>query len=140
MYAIVDIETTGSHAHANGITEIAIVLHDGEKIEGRYETLINPGYRIPPYVSQLTGITNEMTSAAPCFNDVATEIYNLLQNRIFIAHNVNFDYSFIKYHLRVAGYEWMPKKLCTLKLSRKHFLKCINTGLGIFVVHWTYRL
>ena len=78
MYAIVDIETTGSHPNENGITEIAIVLHDGEKIEGRYETLINPGYKIPYYVSQLTGITNAMTETAPCFNNVATEIYNLL--------------------------------------------------------------
>jgi len=130
MYAIVDIETTGSHPNENGITEIAIVLHDGEKIEGHYETLINPGCAISPYVVQLTGITNAMTATAPCFDDVATEIYNLLQNRIFIAHNVNFDYSFIKYHLRAAGYEWMPKKLCTLKLSRKAFPDKHKYGLG----------
>jgi DNA polymerase-3 subunit epsilon len=130
MYAIVDIETTGSHAHQNGITEIAIVLHNGEQVEGRYETLINPGYRIPSYVSQLTGITNEMTATAPPFEEVANKIYNLLQNRIFIAHNVNFDYSFIKHHLRVAGYEWMPKKLCTLKLSRKAFPDKHKYGLG----------
>jgi len=130
MYAIVDIETTGSHPNENGITEIAIVLHDGEKIEGHYETLINPGCAISPYVVQLTGITNAMTATAPCFDNVATEIYNLLQNRIFIAHNVNFDYSFIKYHLRAAGYEWMPKKLCTLKLSRKAFPDQHKYGLG----------
>jgi len=130
MYAIVDIETTGSQPEDNGITEIAIVLYNGEEVEGRYETLINPGYPIPPFVVQLTGITNSMTAVAPPFTDVAHKIYNLLNNRIFIAHNVNFDFSFIKHHLRAAGYEWSPKKLCTLKLSRKAFPGLPKYGLG----------
>ncbi|WP_153799373.1 exonuclease domain-containing protein [Foetidibacter luteolus] len=130
MYAIVDIETTGSHAHNNGITEIAIVLHDGQAIEGRYETLVNPGVPIPPYVSHLTGITNNMVATAPPFTEVAGNIFRLLNGRIFIAHNVNFDYSFIKYHLRVSGYEWNPRKLCTLRLSRKAFPGFQRYGLG----------
>ena len=130
MYAIVDIETSGSHPADNGITEIAIVLYDGEQVEGRYETLVNPGCPIPPFVVQLTGITNEMAEAAPAFSEVAHKVFNLLSNRIFIAHNVNFDYSFVKYHLRAAGYEWTPKKLCTLKLSRKAFPGLPKYGLG----------
>ncbi|MBG9377603.1 GIY-YIG nuclease family protein [Panacibacter sp. DH6] len=130
MYAIVDIETTGSHPEGNGITEIAIVLYDGEQVEGRFSTLVNPGYPIPPYVVQLTGITNAMTAVAPPFTEVAERVYNLLNNRIFVAHNVNFDYSFIKYHLRVAGFEWTPRKLCTLKLSRKAFPGFVKYGLG----------
>lgn len=130
MYAIVDIETTGSHAQNNGITEIAILLHNGKEIEGRYETLINPGYSIPKYVAALTGITNEMVALAPRFEEVAVNIYNLLHNRIFIAHNVNFDYSFVKYHLRRANYEWSAKKLCTLRLSRKAFAGLARYGLG----------
>ncbi len=111
MYAIVDIETTGGHASANGITEIAIVLHDGEKVTRRYETLINPQRNIPIYISALTGITNEMVVRAPLFSEVAAEIFNLLHNRIFIAHNVNFDYSFLKYHLAAFGYDLNCKKL-----------------------------
>ncbi|MEP6845914.1 MAG: exonuclease domain-containing protein [Panacibacter sp.] len=129
MYAIVDIETTGSHPQGNGITEIAIVLYDGEKVEGRFSTLVNPGYPIPPFVVQLTGITNAMTAVAPPFEEVAHKVYSLLTNRIFVAHNVNFDYSFIKYHLRTAGLEWMPRKLCTLKLSRKAFPGMLKYGL-----------
>ena len=99
MYANVDIETSGSHPSDNGITEIAIVLHNGEEVEGRYETLVNPGCPIPAFVVQLTGITNDMAEAAPAFNAVAHQIFNLLCNRIFLSHNVNFYYSFIKYHL-----------------------------------------
>ena len=130
MYAIVDIETTGSHPDSNGITEIAIVLHNGTEVEGRYETLINPGYKIPPFITYLTGITNESVSTAPGFSEVAFPIFNLLNNRIFIAHNVNFDYTFIRHHLMECGYHWLPKKLCTLKLSRKAFPGLQKYGLG----------
>lgn len=130
VYAIVDIETTGSHPDKNGITEIAIVLHNGTEVEGRYETLINPGYPIPSYISYLTGITNEAVSKAPDFSEVALNIFNLLSNRIFIAHNVNFDYTFIRHHLMESGYHWLPKKLCTLKLSRKAFPGLQKYGLG----------
>jgi DNA polymerase-3 subunit epsilon len=130
VYAIVDIETTGSHPDKNGITEIAIVLHDGTNIEGRFETLVNPGYKIPAYITYLTGISNETVAAAPFFSEVAEQIYNLLNNRIFIAHNVNFDYTFIRHHLMDNGYHWLPKKLCTLKLSRKAFPGIQKYGLG----------
>lgn len=130
MYAIVDIETTGSHPESNGITEIAIVLHNGKEIEGKYEKLINPVYPIPPYVSFLTGISNRMVSVAPLFEELAQDIYRLLKDRIFIAHNVNFDYSFIQYHFKTCGYDWKPRKLCTLKLSRKVFPGHHKYGLG----------
>ena len=130
MYAIVDIETTGSHPDKNGITEIAIILHNGKEVEGRYETLVNPGYAIPSFITYLTGISNETVASAPPFSAVAQRIHNLLSNRIFIAHNVNFDYTFIRHHLQANGYHWLPKKLCTLKLSRKAFPRLQKYGLG----------
>jgi len=130
MYAIVDIETTGSHPSENGITEIAIILHNGREVEGRYETLINPGRRIPYYITHLTGITNDIVALAPEFSEVALPIFNLLNNRIFIAHNVNFDYTFIRHHLMENGFHWTPKKLCTLNLSRKAFPGLHKYGLG----------
>ena len=121
MYAIVDIETTGSHAHNNGITEIAIVLYNGKEIESRYSSLVNPGYKIPRFVAALTGISEEMVAVAPPFSQIAETVFNHLDGRIFIAHNVNFDYSFIKYHLKEAGYEFNARKLCTVRLSRTAF-------------------
>ncbi|MEX8548911.1 MAG: exonuclease domain-containing protein [Mucilaginibacter sp.] len=119
MYAIVDIETTGGHASANGITDIAIVLHDGEKVYHQFQSLINPQQPIPIYIQALTGINNDMVKEAPTFAEAAQEIYNLLQEKIFIAHNVNFDYSFVRYHLAAAGFNLDSKKLCTVRLSRK---------------------
>lgn len=130
MYAIVDIETTGGHASANGITEIAVIIHDGAKVIRRYETLINPQRNIPVYISALTGISNEMVARAPLFSEVAAEIFSLLHDKIFIAHNVNFDYSFLKYHLSACGYELQCKKLCTVRLSRKVFPGLISYSLG----------
>ena len=94
MYAIVDIETTGSYASANGITEVAIYVYDGKKIVDQFETLINPGQPIPRYIQSFTGITDEMVANAPEFEKVADKIFQLLNENVFIAHNVNFDYSF----------------------------------------------
>lgn len=130
MYAIVDIETTGGHAASNGITEIAIYLHDGRKVFKKFNSLVNPGYPIPPYISALTGITDEMVAGAPSFEDLAEEIFGLLSGNIFVAHNVNFDYSFVKHHLKSSGYDLQEKKLCTIRLSRKVFSGMPSYSLG----------
>ena len=130
MYAIVDIETTGSYAANNGITELAIVLHDGNKITDRFETLINPGTAIPHYVQVLTGIRPDMLEHAPVFADVAAQVHDMLKDVIFVAHHVNFDYSFIKYQLETCGYELDTKKLCTVRLSRRIFPGLSGYSLG----------
>lgn len=130
MYAIVDIETTGGHASANGITEIAIIIHDGTQITQRYSTLINPLIPIPVYIQALTGINDEMVSSAPTFNEVAAEIFTLLQDKVFVAHNVNFDFSFLRYHLGAAGFVLQSKKLCTVRLSRKIMPGLSSYSLG----------
>ncbi|MBB6235706.1 DNA polymerase-3 subunit epsilon [Pedobacter sp. AK013] len=119
LYAVVDIETTGGHASANGITEVAINIHNGNKIVESYTTLINPKQPIPVHITALTGISDNMLLDAPTFEDVALQIYQLLNDKIFVAHNVNFDYSFLKHHLAAAGYDLQCKKLCTVRLSRK---------------------
>jgi DNA polymerase III subunit epsilon len=130
MYAIVDIETTGSYSAANGITEISIQVFDGTAVVEKFETLINPGQTIPDYIQAMTGISNEMVSDAPSFADIAEKIYNILHDKIFIAHNVNFDYSFIHGHLRAHGFELNSKKLCTVRLSRKIFPGFPSYSLG----------
>ncbi|MCX6320092.1 MAG: exonuclease domain-containing protein [Bacteroidetes bacterium] len=130
MYAITDIETTGGYAAANGITEISIHLHDGQSLVGKFETLINPGQPIPYYIQSMTGITDKMVAGAPRFEEVAEKIYNLLHDKIFVAHNVNFDYSFIKSHLKESGFDLNSKKLCTVRLSRKIFPGLPSYSLG----------
>lgn len=130
MYAIVDIETTGGHASANGITDIAIVVYDGTTIVKRFHSLVNPGVPIPYFIQSLTGISNEMVREAPAFQEIAKEVHDILSANIFVAHNVNFDYSFLKYHLSSAGYDLQCKKLCTVRLGRKIFPGLPSYSLG----------
>lgn len=129
-YAIVDIETTGGYAAANGIIEISVQVFDGENVIETFETLINPGQVIPKYIQAFTGITNEMVEDAPRFEDVAEKVYTILQGNVFVAHNVNFDYSFIKNHLEHCGYTLNVKKLCTVRLARQIFPGFPSYSLG----------
>ncbi len=130
MYAIVDIETTGGYAAANGITEIAVYIHDGERVVKHFETLINPQRDIPRFITGLTGIDDDMVADAPAFDEVADVLFDLLNDKIFIAHNVNFDYSFLKHHFKEAGYELTAKKLCTVRLTKKVFPDLPSYSLG----------
>lgn len=132
MYAIVDIETTGGHASAHGITEIAVVIHDGKQVVKRFQTLVNPCAPIPPYIQALTGIDNHMVQSAPVFNTLAPQIFDLLNGHIFVAHNVNFDYSFMHHHLQLAGFNLQCSKLCTVRLGRKIFPGLPSYSLGKF--------
>lgn len=119
MYAIVDIETTGGYADNHRITEIAIYHHNGIEVTDHFHTLVNPGREIPYYITGLTGITSEMVLDAPPFEEVAEDIFRLLDGRVFVAHNAHFDYSFLKKEFEQAGINWQAKKLCTVRLSRK---------------------
>lgn len=129
-YAIVDIETTGGHASGNGITEIAIYIHDGREVIQRYETLVDPLQDIPVYITALTGIDNDMVRRSPSFSSIAQQVYELLKGRVFVAHNVNFDYSFVKHQLQGAGYEYSAPKLCTVRLSRTCWSGLQSYSLG----------
>lgn len=130
LFAIVDIETTGGSPADSGITEICAVITDGQKVIQVFETMINPGVPIPRYISSLTGITDAMIENAPTFATIASELYHLLHDKIFIAHNVNFDFGFLKSAFGALGYSFMPMKLCTVKLSRKAFPNRQRYSLG----------
>jgi DNA polymerase-3 subunit epsilon len=119
MYAIVDIETTGGSPLYEKITEIAIYIHDGYKVVDEFSTLINPEKTIPYFITGLTGITNEMVAEAPKFYEVARKIVEMTEDKIFVAHNVTFDYNFIRTEFKNLGYDFRREKLCTVKLSRK---------------------
>lgn len=126
-YAIVDIETTGGNASGSCITEIAIIIHDGTNVIERFETLVNPEKEIPIPIFALTGINNEMVADAPIFDDISEKVLEMLTDRIFVAHNVNFDYSFVRHQLEASGFKWTARKLCTVRAARK-----IKPGLGSY--------
>ena len=119
MYAIIDIETTGGSANIEKITEIAIYQHDGHEITGEFNTLVNPERNIPYFITNLTGITNEMVEDAPRFYEVAKKIIELTEGRTFVAHNARFDYSFIRQEYKSLGFYYKRNILDTVALSRK---------------------
>jgi DNA polymerase-3 subunit epsilon len=130
MYAVVDIETTGGYAANNDITEVAIVLFDGEQIVDRYQTLVRPQRPIPYSIQVLTGITPAMVKQAPAFEEIAPVLLQKLSDCVFVAHNVNFDYSFLRHHFKKAGIDWSAPRLCTVRLTKKIVAGLSSYSLG----------
>ena len=116
--AFIDLETTGATATADRITEIGIVEVDEDGSVREWQQLVNPGTRIPPFIEQLTGISNAMVADAPPFAAVADETLRRLEGRLFIAHNARFDYGFLKNEFKRLGITFRAPVLCTVKLSR----------------------
>lgn len=129
-FAITDIETTGSYASGHSITEICVAIHDGTTVLDEFHTLLNPGVSIPAAITALTGIDNSMLQGAPKFDEIAAELHDFIGDAVFVAHNVSFDYSFIKAGFDELGMKWNPKRLCTVKLARKAFPGYRSYSLG----------
>lgn len=117
----VDIETNGGNGERGRITEIAVIRVENNEVTDEYTSLVNPGSPIPHWITRLTGITNADLVDAPYFDDIAHELYRIMDGAIFVAHNVRFDYSFIKRQLEASGYTFRPKLFCTVRMSRAMF-------------------
>ena len=139
-YAIVDVETTGGRAARSRITEIGIVIFDGEKIVETYETLVNPETYIPAGITRLTGIDEEMVKDAPKFFEVAKRVVELTEGAIFVAHNVAFDYSFFREEFKRLGYTYSRRRLCTVRLSKKAFPGLPSYSLGNLIKHFDFTV
>ncbi len=113
-----DLETTGATATKDRITEIGMVIVSEQGVS-RYSQLVNPQARIPEFIQGLTGITDEMVADAPCFEHIASDVFDRLNGRLFIAHNARFDYGFIKNEFKRIGIDFRARVLCTVKLSRE---------------------
>ncbi len=120
-FAVVDVETTGSRAAtADRIIEVAVVLVQGQRRELVFESLVNPGRPIPGMVKSITGITEQMVRAAPRFEEVAERVLDALAGRVFVAHNVRFDWAFLRSELRrTRDLRLEGPRLCTVRLARR---------------------
>ena len=130
LYVVIDVETTGNGIHGNRITEICIVLLQGNKIIDKFTSLVNPLCDIPPFITGLTGIDTDMVRDAPVFEEIAERIITMTTGAVFVAHNVNFDYNVIKGEFKKLGYNFVRKKLCTVRLSRKLIPGMFSYSLG----------
>jgi len=129
-YAIVDIETTGAFSHYNAITEVGIIITDGYKILDQYETLIKPDENIPGFITALTGIDDEMVANAPDFKSLAPKILEITEGHIFVAHNVAFDYGFLRKSFKANNFHFYRKKVCTVKLTKAVLPNLASYSLG----------
>ncbi|MFY9328567.1 MAG: exonuclease domain-containing protein [Georgfuchsia sp.] len=128
----VDLETTGATITGDRITEIGIVeVSDAGVTE--WSTLVNPETRISEFIERLTGISNRMVEDAPTFAEVADEVMERLQGRLFIAHNARFDYGFLKNEFKRAGRDFRATVLCTVKLSRRLYPSHIRHNLDALI-------
>jgi DNA polymerase III subunit epsilon len=118
-FAIIDLETTGTDAQHDRITEIAILRVQAGEVVERWESLINPECQIPAEIQALTGISNAMVRNAPRFAQVLDEVMRLLSGAVFVAHNARFDYGFIKHALLREATPFTADVLCTVRLSRR---------------------
>lgn len=116
----IDLETTGANPINDRITEIGIVCVENGQVS-RWSSLVNPGAPIPPFIQNLTGISDAMVQDAPAFESLAADIMTYLEDGLFIAHNARFDHSFMKNALQAAGHTLDNQVLCSVKLSRKLF-------------------
>lgn len=128
-YVVLDLETTGGNATLDRITEIAAVRIDNGVETARWSTLVNPGVRIPPFIQNLTGITDAMVEDAPTFAQVAKPLLELLDGAVFVAHNVRFDHGFVLNELARLEKPLKVKTLCTVRLSRRLYPQHKGHGL-----------
>ena len=120
-FVYVDIETNGGSGERGRIIEIAALkVHNGQIID-TFISLVNPGGNIPHWITRLTGISTQDTLHAPYFSDIAHQLYEFLDNSVFVAHNVLFDYSFLKREFAYSELRFSPKLFCTVKMSRALF-------------------
>ena len=120
-FTIVDVETTGGSALLSRIIEIGILRVEKGELVSKYKSFINPGTAIPEIITEITGITNAQVKKAPCFEDIAEEIFPLFEDSIFVAHNSSFDYGFLRAEFSRANYVLTMDTLCTVRLSRVLF-------------------
>lgn len=120
-YVVVDIETTGGKPNGNDITEIGVAHVEHNKIVHTWSSFVKPDRSIPYNIQMLTGISDDMVANAPTFEELADELLEHLQGDVFVAHSVNFDYSFIERAFKAADRSWRMAKLCTVKYSRAVF-------------------
>src|SRR6185295_8809253 len=111
-----------------------------EEIIEQYQTLINPERSIPSFITDMTGITNDMVADAPLFCEVAKDIVLKTEGAVFVAHNARFDYGFLREEFSRLGYAYTRKQLCTVRLSRKLLPELRSHSLDSLIKHYKLKV
>ena len=133
--AFVDIETTGGYPGVHRIIDVAVVGMTAGAVDFEWQSLVNPGLRVPAGITALTGIDTEMLADAPRFEDIAKELRTRLDGRVFVAHNVRFDYGFIRREFARMETDWRSPSMCTVRLSRALYPQMPRHNLDAVMAH-----
>ena len=128
----VDLETTGSDPLSDRITEIG-VLEVGPDGIHEWTAMVDPEQRIPPFIQQLTGISEDMVRGQPVFASLAPGLLARLEGKLFVAHNAGFDFGFLKQSFRRVGLTFRADTLCTVRLSRALYPALRKHGLDALI-------
>ena len=141
-FVVFDLETTGAKSPPCRITEIGAYRVKGGEVLEEFQTLLNPEMPIPPFITGLTGISDEMVADAPFFTDVAHDFLNFIGDSVLVAHNSGFDMRFLNHEIgRVfPDYKLANPCLCTVQLSRKLLPNILNHKLVTVAEHYSIDL
>ncbi len=141
-YVVFDLETTGAKTPPCRITEIGAFRVSGGKITEEFHTLVNPESPIPIFISQLTGISNQMVAHAPKFHEIAPEFLEFIGDSVLVAHNAHFDLRFLNHEIgRIhENYRIANPHLCTVNLSRKLLPHIENHRLNTVAEYYSVAL
>lgn len=132
-FVVIDVETTGLSPFANELIEVSAIRYEGEKKIEVYSTLIKPKQSIPYYITNITGITNDMVRNSPMVEEVMPELIEFVGESPIVAHNANFDYKFIQNY---SGNGFSNNQLIdTVPIGRKLYPQLPNHKLGTIAKH-----
>ncbi len=133
-YVVIDLETTGLNANFDDIIEAAALKICNGEVTDTYQSFINPGYAIPDFITELTGISDDMVKDAPLINVVLPQFMNFLGDSIIVGHNVNFDINFIYDNLEKINCPAIQNDFIdTLRLCRKLYKQMSHHRLSDMV-------
>lgn len=138
-FTIVDLETTGGSPFFNRVIEVGLLrVEKGEVVE-RYQTLVNPEMQLPEFITKITGLEDKDLVDAPLFSEIAEDLLTKFEDAIFVAHNSQFDYGFLKEEYRRLGYSFNLPQLCTVRLSRALFPEHKRHNLSALIERYEFE-
>jgi DNA polymerase III epsilon subunit family exonuclease len=141
-FVVFDIETTGSKRPPCRVVEIGLCRVRAGRIVAELETLVNPCAPIPPFISTLTGITDQMVNSAPPFELVSADVLDFIGSAVLVAHNASFDVSFLNHEIAqlYPGRKLFNPQLCTVSLARRVVPDLVNHRLPTVAEHFRVPL
>lgn len=138
-FAFIDTETTGTNPRRDRVIEIGIIRVENGREVARIDTLLNPHSHLPPEIYALTGISYDQLLRAPDFDEIQSDVRQILDGALFVAHNARFDYAFVKNEFTRHENDFRAKVLCTVKLTRKLFPNLPKYSLASLINYFGFN-